>query len=293
MEWFFTGLAFAFFNSITMLINQRYKLDGHLISAMRGVFVGIAYLPFLFFVKTPHSVSFWVMVLAEGALSAFFNARLCASSARFGAASTSVINVLSIGFGMLLWWIVDTARFFELVCAPLRIAGVGASVAVFVFGFAKLTRGAGEGKIDRAGVLFMLPAVVVFSVMLVIRKEIMDAGDFWAGAVCYGGVSIFLSGLINLCVFAASNTRAEFCKKLSSPDVLEAGIFMALASGCTILFGNLSSWRIPSPAYLSALSLLSPLFIFAYEKYCGRPVRFSLFSAVLMFAGLGGLLYFG
>lgn len=88
MEWFLTGLAFAFFNSITMLINQRYKLDGHLISAMRGVFVGVAYLPFLFFVKIPHSVSFWLLVVVEGALSAFFNARLCASSARFGAAST-------------------------------------------------------------------------------------------------------------------------------------------------------------------------------------------------------------
>lgn len=293
MEWFLTGLAFAFFNSITMLINQRYKLDGHLISAMRGVFVGIAYLPFLFFVRIQHSVSFWLLVVVEGALSAFFNARLCASSARFGAASTSVINVLSIGFGMVLWWVVDSARFFELASVPLRIAGVCASVAALVWGFAKLTRGAGEGKIDRAGVLFMLPAVVVFSVMLVVRKEIMDAGDFWAGTICYGGVSIFLSGLINLCVFAASNSRAEFCKKLSSPDVLEAGFFMAVASGCTILFGNFSSWLIPSPAYLSALSLLSPLFIFAYEKYCGRPVRFSAVSVVLMFAGLGGLLYFG
>lgn len=37
MVWFFESLLFSFFNSVTMLINQRFKLEGHLISGLRGV----------------------------------------------------------------------------------------------------------------------------------------------------------------------------------------------------------------------------------------------------------------
>ncbi|MFR6033140.1 MAG: hypothetical protein ACLUKN_08185 [Bacilli bacterium] len=32
MSWFATGIIFAFLGAITMIINQRYRLDGHLIS---------------------------------------------------------------------------------------------------------------------------------------------------------------------------------------------------------------------------------------------------------------------
>ena len=41
MVWFVAGLLFALFNAGTMLVNQKYKLDGSLISGMRGVGVAL------------------------------------------------------------------------------------------------------------------------------------------------------------------------------------------------------------------------------------------------------------
>lgn len=48
MSWFATGIIFAFLGAIIMIINQRYRLDGHLISGMRGVGVGILFFPAVF-----------------------------------------------------------------------------------------------------------------------------------------------------------------------------------------------------------------------------------------------------
>ena len=115
MIWFTAGLAFAFFGAITMLINQKYKLDGQLISGMRGVGVAALYLPALFFLTPPTNKTFWLLIVAEGLISTFYNARLYESSGRYGASSTSLINVLSIAIGMVLLSLINTpAAFTEL-----------------------------------------------------------------------------------------------------------------------------------------------------------------------------------
>lgn len=85
MVWFFASLLFSFFNSVTMLINQRFKLEGHLISGLRGVGVGIVSLPFLWIVEIPRGGVFWALIMLEAAISTFFNVRLYESSSKFGA----------------------------------------------------------------------------------------------------------------------------------------------------------------------------------------------------------------
>lgn len=100
MLWFGAGLAFAFFSALTMLINQKYKINGRLISGMRGVGVGLLFSPALFFVETLTDRAFWILIVAEGVVSTFYNSRMYESSARYGASSTALINVMSIGIGL-------------------------------------------------------------------------------------------------------------------------------------------------------------------------------------------------
>ena len=66
MVWFVAGLLFALFNAGTMLVNQKYKLDGSLISGMRGVGVALIYSPAALFVPFPKSHLFWWLIVAEG-----------------------------------------------------------------------------------------------------------------------------------------------------------------------------------------------------------------------------------
>lgn len=290
MAWFGTGIIFAFLGAITMLINQRYRLDGHLISGMRGVGVGILFFPAVFFVELPKSPLFWALIVLEAFISTFYNARIYAASAMYGAGSASRINILSIAFGLVFWWILDYRRFIKLWENPPEFFGVIASLLVVGWGFYLMHK---SSSANRPGELsFMMPAVIVLAVMMINRKEIMEHADFFSASVYYCTVAIFLSGLSNLVIYGLKNGFAALKEKLCKIKVAEAGVFMALASSGTIFFGNMSSLYVPDPAYISALALTTPIWIMAINRFFGIRDTVSPAAVAIMFLGLGALIYF-
>ena len=50
----------------------------------------------------PKSPEFWALIVLEGMLSSFFNSRLYASAARFGAGTTSRISMLAVPIGVVM-----------------------------------------------------------------------------------------------------------------------------------------------------------------------------------------------
>ena len=102
MLWLAAGILFAVFNAGTMLVSQKYKIEGVLMSGLRGVGVVAIYSPAAFFVPFPESPEFWTLIVLEGVLSSFFNSRLYASAARFGAGTTSRISMLAVPIGLLV-----------------------------------------------------------------------------------------------------------------------------------------------------------------------------------------------
>ena len=76
MQWVVAGLLFALFQAFTMLVNQKYRIDGHLISGLRGVGVAICFWPAVLFVKFPNSWSFWGLILLQGRFLPFLT-RVC------------------------------------------------------------------------------------------------------------------------------------------------------------------------------------------------------------------------
>lgn len=181
MIWFTAGLAFAFFGAITMLINQKYKLDGQLISGMRGVGVAALYLPALFFLTPPTNKTFWMLIVAEGLISTFYNARLYESSGRYGASSTSLINVLSIAIGMVFWWILYENRFLSLINTPAAFTGIVVSLFLVGGGFFFMT----ANSLKKGEIAYMMPAVIAVAIMMIVRKEIMMHADFMSAMAYY------------------------------------------------------------------------------------------------------------
>ena len=223
MPWFFFGLAFAFLNAMTMLINQKYRLDGRLISGMRGIGVAILYFPAIFFVSAPSSGVFWLLIILEGAISTFFNARLYASAAKYGAGSTSRMNVLAIAFGMVSWWIIDWRRFISLAEDPIVFVGIMAALALTGAGFLAMSK----GGFKKGEISYMMPAVVVLAAMMINRKELMSHADLLSASVFYCEVSILFSGVANLGLYAHGNGSANLLRELSKSSVVKAGIIMA------------------------------------------------------------------
>lgn len=288
MIWFAAGLAFAFLNAITMLINQRYKVDGRLMSGMRGIGVALLFLPALFFAPVPKNGVFWLLIAAEGLVSTFYNARLYEASARYGANSTSLINVLSIGFGLVLWWIVFPRRFVALAESPATFAGIWLSLALVCGGFflsAKRIFVRGEFS-------YMLPAVVVLAAMMIIRKEIMTDAEFMSAMTYYCVCSIFFSGVANLSIYAFLRGGMREATRGVSKRTLFAGAMMAIASAATIFCGNVSVLYSPNPAYVSAVALTTPLWTILLNSASGVETRPKMIPTAVMIAGLVLLIYF-
>lgn len=285
MLWFLLAVLFSIFNAAAMLVNDRFKVDGNLMSAMRGLGVSAAFFPALFFVEFPESPSFWAMVILQGLMSAYYSSKLYEASAIYGAGSTARVSVLSLLFAVAFWWILDFGSFVELLRAPASLAVLVLSLAAVVWGFVKMTS---KGR-DRAGARYLMPAVVVFAAMMVNRKEIMEGQSFADGIVYYCAVSIFISGVSNAAIYCRRNSFAAFVGELGRRRTLLAGALMAAASALTLIAGNSAAYYVPNPGYVNAVSLLSPVWIMLPGLRGAGRERPALPAVAAMLLGLFGL----
>lgn len=273
-----------------MLINQKYKLDGHLISGLRGIFVGLLFCAAIPFVDFPKSGIFWALIAIQVALSTFYNARFYESATRYGAGSTARISVLAIAFGVVFWWAIDYERFLVLIRDTRVLLGIVLSLCVVCAGFYFMAL---KNARAQAGELaYLMPAVVVSAVMLINRKEVMEHSGFLSAVVYYCAVSIFLSGVLNISIYALKVGFKSFKTQLGTPRVLKAGIVMALASSVTIICGNTATFYVPNPAFINALTLTIPIWVFLLDKFSGRSPKLNWGGTIIMLLGLVALIYF-
>lgn len=68
---------------------------------------------------------------------------------------------------------------------------------------------------------------------------------------------------------------------------------MASASLVTIFCGNWAAFYSPNPAYVSAITLLSPLWIMGIDRLAGRREKVPVWGMVVMLLGLLALVFFG
>lgn len=290
MIWFIFGMMFAFFNSVTMLVNQKFQINGHLISGVRGVGVAALFLPATFFLTPPKSSLFWGLIVLQGMMSSFFNARLYSSSAKFGAGATSRISALAVVFGLGAWWIVDYQRLVELWDSPPVFAGILVSLAVVVVSFFFMSQS--KSSASMAEMKYMLPAVVLLAFMMIVRKEIMESSAFLSAIVYYCVLSIAMSGAWNLIYYARENTLKGLVSQLKTRRIAIGCISMVFASAVTIICGNIGVFYAPNPAYVNALTLTSPIFVMIFNKTTGVKDPVSIPAMVIMLLGIAALLYF-
>ena len=104
MVWVISGLFYGLFMSLYTYINQNNKINGYILGIWRGF--GVAFVCFPLILITPFQWDwvFFFMLMVQGMMTGFYDSSIFFSSARFGAAGTSRILVLSILLSMILWW---------------------------------------------------------------------------------------------------------------------------------------------------------------------------------------------
>lgn len=265
MTWVITGLFYGLFMSFYTYINQKYKLNGYILGMWRGFGIMLVTFPIIFVEPFYFDPIYFILLTVQGLFIGYFDSRVFMASARFGAGGTSRTLVFSIVISTILWWILHPADFLVLWQRPWILLGIIAALSGTIISYLSITK----DPFSKQLIKFMMPAVVVWSLMSTVNKEIMLRHQLETGIGYYLVYSMFISGLYNLYIYASQGrkTKNRVLKEVFAPKVVQASFMLILFSIALIIAKSISLAYTPNTGYVNALSLTSPLWIILFNHY--------------------------
>lgn len=265
MTWVITGLFYGLFMSFYTYINQKYKLNGYILGMWRGFGIMLVTFPIIFVEPFYFDPIYFILLTVQGLFIGYFDSRVFMASARFGAGGTSRTLVFSIVISTILWWILHPADFLVLWQRPWILLGIIAALSGTIISYLFITK----DPFSKQLIKFMMPAVVVWSLMSTVNKEIMLRHQLETGIGYYLVYSMFISGLYNLYIYASQGrmTKNRVLKEVFAPKVVQASFMLILFSIALIIAKSISLAYTPNTGYVNALSLMSPLWIILFNHY--------------------------
>ena len=284
MLWVITGLFYGLFMSFYTYINQNNKINGYILGLWRGFGVAFVCFPLILITPFEFDFSFFALLLVQGLLTGFYDSRLFFSSARFGAAGTSRVLVLSILISMTLWWSMHPAAFVTLWNRPFILSGIGSSVSLTIISYLIMLK----TPMTRQLLFYMMPAVIVWSLMSSLTQIIMQKHTLAEGIVYYLFYVTLISGFYNLFFYLKTvrPTREKFLQQVFNQKVMYIGFLVVLFSALLIVSKSISLNYTPNTGYVNALSLTSPLWIMFYNHMINHKDYDSPITSLLMITGV-------
>lgn len=265
MTWVITGLFYGLFMSFYTYINQKYKLNGYILGMWRGFGIMLVTFPIIFVEPFYFDPIYFILLTVQGLFIGYFDSRVFMASARFGAGGTSRTLVFSIVISTILWWILHPADFLVLWQRPWILLGIIAALSGTIISYLFITK----DPFSKQLIKFMMPAVVVWSLMSTVNKEIMLRHQLETGIGYYLVYSMFISGLYNLYIYASQGrmSKNRVLKEVFASKVVQASFMLILFSIALIIAKSISLAYTPNTGYVNALSLTSPLWIILFNHY--------------------------
>ncbi len=263
MLWVISGLFYGLFMSFYTYINQNNKVNGYVLGLWRGFGVAFVCFPLVLITPFEWDFSFFLMLLVQGVMIGYYDSRIFFSSARFGAAGTSRILVFSILISMVIWWAMHPHVFLSVWDNKLAFWGILISVAGAIISYMLMLK----TPLTRQLVHFMMPAVVVWSLMSSLTQMIMQRHTITQGIVYYLFYATLVSGAYNLYFYIRTErpSRTRALQEIFNIKVMNVGFLVVLFSALLIVSKGIALNYTPNTGYVNALSLTSPLWIMLYN----------------------------
>ena len=276
----------AFYTSV----NQNQKINGYVLGIWRGLGVALVSMPMMLITPFIFDPLYLFLLILQGFFIGFYDSRLFFSSAKFGAAETSRILVFSILISMTLWWSFHPGEFLNIWHRPFVFWGIIVSVLGIISCYLKML----ERPFSKRLIAFMLPVVVVWSLMSTITQEIMLRHELHDGIAYYLVLSMTISGFYNLYFYIRTQrpTTRQAMAEIFSPKVKRVGFLVILFSAVLIISKSIALAYTPNTGYVNALSLTSPLWIMLYNHWTNRRDEASPRLGLLMIVFLFFLTFF-
>ena len=267
MLWVFSGVFYGFFMSLYTFINQKYKINGYILGMWRGFGVTIISLPVFFLIPFELNGAFYGLLALQGILTGLYDSSLFTATAKYGTRPTSKMLVFSVPLSLVLTWIIRKGSFSELWNRPIAFFMVILAVLGFMICYYKMLK----KSVSRELVLSIFPAVIAWSVMSSLTYEIMNYDNIAVGLIYYLTISMFVSGLYNLCLYVGTQKKTmtwiNIKKRAFSERVMTVGLLLILFSTVLIVAKGIALAFAPNTAYVTMLSLTFPLWVMFFNYW--------------------------
>ena len=278
MLWIINGLIYGFFTAVYILFNQHYKINGYILGIWRGFGICVLFLPCLLFFHAPQPWWYWLLLIIQGICIGIYDSHIFFASAQFGAGPTSRFMSIVVLITAFAWWAITPQKFLLLLKQPDLLLTIFLTLCGFSFCYWQML----QSKISKKAAVYTLPAVLALAAMSIITKFIAtESNSLWQGLTYYLTVSTFISGIYNL-IFYLKFSEMQEIKAIISPHICKIGGLLISFSSLLIIAKTMALRLAPNPGYVTALLLISPLFIYALNRHYKIADRISVEAGFAM-----------
>ena len=264
--------------------NRFFKMDGLTIVVLRSALCFLALLPVVFLLPWPNEPGFYILTLMVGALTMLADVLLFEAVAKFGGRLGSLYKPLKIWFIFVMWLLLSPATAQHFVQEPLLALAVGVCLLLCSSGLWVLR----QCDASMRAILFMIPVAFAFAAAdlgIAVSKVFVTAlPTLIIFVFLYLGVQAVIGSAV-LMVYK----KDYFIAILKERWVWQQ---MAIMAALTLVVTHSVSAALmsaPNPSYVTAIGLLSVVWLQIYHKLVKTPEETSPLAAVLFVVGACGL----
>jgi hypothetical protein len=262
--WAVFSLVAAVFSGGFYLVNQYLRQPGHLLVFWMRVLVVLCLSPLMARLDLPDDPRFYLAVLVTVFVGTFSDIRTFNACNIYGGGVVSRVQPLTVWGSFLLWFLFDPAALGDYAAHPWNTFGILLALAGCVYFAMRLNK----CKITRAGFVYMLPALLGYTLTTVLNKYAMDHGPLEGAVYGYMYVQSVLAVLLigGYSLWQEKAVPRPAGDGWASRAMLAAALIAGFSWLCHMIYKNYAMAFTPNPAYQAAINLTTPVFIALFYR---------------------------
>ncbi len=259
--WVVFSLLTSVISAVYDLCNQNSKLKAEVFIIYRGLLVAMIATPLALIYFHIFPWQFYAIAVLQGFCISYLDYKYFQTCQKFGAENVKGLWSLTVFFTFILWFLLKPETILTYIETPARSLVITASLLLMIFAMTKLSS---DNKVSRNFLSTLLPILCLASLIDISNKLIMTYNDGYVLPLTFHRVAItgWIIGIVNL---LANSKKLTSYKELLNPKNLLQCWFIILI-GISMICVNFAMYYTPNPAYASAISMLTVIWIIIFNK---------------------------
>lgn len=293
MEWYTAAFLSSLLLAVRSDVNRWYKLDGLRLNFFTNLFLAALMVPFIMDAYWPevgslfYVIAFIVSILVTVVMTVKNNL-----SANFNGRVSNMEMPIKTFVLYFFWWLLDPEALQRSIDNPVETAGVILMLILASYAL-NHTR---KGDVGWHIFVQIVPIALISSVGDALTKyaledyqgNIMDAMYLFIALTAFG--SMVISGVTIYARPSFAKPREGKIPKLLAPNMIRASVITSVVAFFMLITLFYALYAAPNPAYVTALNMLTPIWLLVFHKLRGIPDDASPYMGALMVVSAIGLI---